>query len=198
MMSEQQYLWAPTPDKPKRGRVWLIVALAVAAVAIVAVLLWAFLRPGSPAAEPASTTSASPSASTSPPTSASPSASASPTSDPTPTQTPITSPPPIPDPDLGAFREQVSGWLNDALTGLDIVSESSGQDARAVIGNLQDDAQRLAESIPPSSISSKWSDGVAAYSRRLSDLNKAVSSGTAPPVDAARTAVTNLRTLAGM
>ncbi len=191
-MSEQQYLWAPTPDKPKRGRVWLIVMLAVVALVIVGVLLWTFLRPGTPAAEPTPSTSSTPTAS------ASPTPTASPTSEPSPTQAPVTSPPPPQAPDLGAFRDQVGGWLDDALTGLDIVSKSSGQDAQAVIGNLQDDAQRLAEALPPSSISAKWSDGVADYSRRLSDLSKAASGGSALSVDAARASVSNLRALAGM
>ena len=190
-MSEQQYLWAPTPDKPKRGRVWLIVLLAVVALAIVGVLLWAFLRPGAPVAEPTPSTSASPTASVSP------TPSTSSTSEPTPTQAPVTSPPPPQAPDMGAFREQVGGWLDDALAGLDIVSQSSGQDAQAVIANLQDDAQRLAEALPPSSISTKWSDGVADYSRLLSDLSKAASGGSTPSVDAARASVTNLRALAG-
>ncbi|MGQ7310483.1 hypothetical protein ACUOFU_02170 [Microbacterium arabinogalactanolyticum] len=195
-MSEQQpeYVWAFPPEKPKRGRVWLIVALAVVAVAIVGVLLWAFLRPGTPVAGPTSSTSASPAASASP----TPTPTTSPTPEPTPTQAPITSAPPVPDPDLGAFRDQVSGWLDDALTGLDIVSRASGQDAVDVISTLQEDAQRLAGTAPPSSISGQWGDGVADYSRRLSDLSKAASSGSALSVNAARTSVANLRALAGM
>lgn len=191
-MSEQQYLWAPTPDKPKRGRVWLIVMLAVLALVIVGVLLWTFLRPATPAAEPTPSTSSTPAAS------ASPTPTASPTSEPLPTQAPVTSPPPPQAPDLGAFRDQVGGWLDDALTGLDIVSRASGQDAVDVISTLQEDAQRLAGTAPPSSISTKWSDGVADYSRRLSDLSKAASSGSTLSVDAARASVTNLRALAGM
>ena len=66
-MSEPQpeYVWAFPPEKPKRGRVWLIAGLAVVAVAIVGVLLWAFLRPGAPVAGPTSSASASPAASAS-------------------------------------------------------------------------------------------------------------------------------------
>ncbi|MGB3730979.1 hypothetical protein [Microbacterium sp.] len=191
-MSEQQYLWAPTPDKPKRGRVWLIVVLAVVALLIVGGVLWLALRPGAPDADPAATTSPSASAS------ASPSESATPSAEPAPSDTPVTSPPPVPDPSLETFRGQVGGWLDDALTGLDIVSKSSGQDAQAVIGNLQDDAQRLAEAAPPSSISSKWRDGVSQYSTQLSEMEKQAGSRTAVPVNTAEASVASLRDLIGM
>jgi hypothetical protein len=92
----------------------------------------------------------------------------------------------------------VSGWLNDAVTGLDIVSGTSGQDALSVIDTLQNDAQRLSETSPPSSISSQWTDGVAGYSQRLGELREAVSGGSSASVDAARSAVENLRSLVGL
>ena len=60
-MSEQQpeYVWAYPEEKPKRGRTWLIVGLAVAAVVIAVLVFWLFLRPGAPLASATATPSAS-------------------------------------------------------------------------------------------------------------------------------------------
>jgi len=171
-MSEQQYLWAPTPDKPKRGRVWLIVMLAVVALVIVGVLLWAFLRPGNPAAEPTPSTSSTPTAS------ASSTPTASPTSWPSPTQAPVTSPPPPQAPDLGAFRANVSPVLADAQRGLQIVHESDPQEAVQNIGLLQEDAGRLADVIAPGSIASQWNSGLDTYAASLQTLRSAYENGT--------------------
>lgn len=171
-MSEQQYLWAPTPDKPKRGRVWLIVMLAVVALVIVGVLLWTFLRPATPAAEPTPSTSSTPTAS------ASPTPTARPTSGPSPTQAPVTSPPPPQAPDLGAFRANVSPVLTDAQRGLQIVHESDPQEAVQNIGLLQEDAGRLADVIAPSSIASRWDSGLDTYAASLQALRSAYENGT--------------------
>lgn len=193
---QPEYVWAQSDEKPKRGRAWLIVLLAVVAVVIAAFVFWLFLRPGAPLAQPTPTwtSSSTPSAtSTSTPTQ-------TPTDSSTPeaTPTPIDTPPPPPDPSIAVFRGQVSGWLDDALTGLDIVSESSGQDSLAVIDNLRGDAQRLAETPAPSSIASDWSDDASRYGESLTELRKAVSSGSAASVDAARSSVQNLRELVGL
>lgn len=203
-MSEQQpeYIWAPTDETPKRGRVWLIVGLAVAAVAIAVAAFWLFLRPGAPLASATPTASASPSASVSPSASASATESATPSAAPSeapePSMTPVTTPPPPVDPSVDAFRGQVGGWLNDALTGLDIVADSRGSDAVPVVDNLRDDAQRLAEVPAPSSISSDWNEAVSDYSGRLTELRKAVSSGSDVSVDAARVSAQRLRDLVGL
>ncbi|HWU27636.1 MAG TPA: hypothetical protein VN041_00895 [Microbacterium sp.] len=173
-MSEQQYLWAPTPDKPKPGRVWLIVVLAIAAVAIVGVLLWLFLRPETPAPHASPTASASPSASASPTPTPTPSASV----EPSPTPPPTTAPP-IPDPALSVFQGKVSPVLNDARRGLQIVGESDPQEAAQNVGFLQEDAGRLAEVVAPSSIASRWSTGLDAYATSLQALRKAYEGGTA-------------------
>lgn len=203
MMSEQQpeYVWAYPEEKPKRGRVWLIVGLAAAAVAIAVVVFWLFLRPGAPLADPASTQT--PTAGASP--SGSPSASEGPTgtpdppvASPEPSMTPITTPPAPSDPSVDAFRGQVQGWLDDALTGLDIVSESSGQDATSVIDTLRADAGRLAELTPPSSIESDWQDALGMYSERLNGLRSAASSGDDISVDASRGALRSLREIVGL
>lgn len=198
-MSEQQYLWAPTPDKPKRGRVWLIVVLSVVALLIVGGVLWLFLRPGALDADPAATTSPSASASATPAESATPSMSPTlePTDDPT---APVATEPPIVDPTMKAFRGQVSGWLGDAGTGLDIIAGSSGQDALPVVETLQQDAQRLSDAQPPAAIMEQWYGGVGAYSQKLQDLHSTISggSGVAGAMAAVRTELTDLKSLVGL
>lgn len=197
-MSEPQpeYVWAHSEEKHKRGRVWLVVTLAVVAVAIAAIAFWLFLRPGAPLAQPTPTSTSMPSPSPSVVDTATPIPTAS--SSPEVTPTPLDTPPPAPDPSLDAFRDQVSGWLDDALTGLEIVSTSSGQDAASVVDNLRGDAQRLAEAPAPSSITADWSTRVSNYSDRLTELRKTVSSGAGASVDAARAAAQSLRDLVGL
>ena len=196
--------WAPLEPKPSnRGRVWLIVGLIVAVLVIVGVLLF-FLLPRGETPTPGASGSPSPSASAS--TSPSPSPSASPTqtetpqptAEPVPTMTPITTPPPVADPSVDAFRGQVQGWLDDALTGLQIVSESSGQDATEVIESLQADAQRLGESAPPSSIESAWGSALSEYAQALTSLHSDTAAGMQPSVDSARSAANQLRGLVGL
>jgi hypothetical protein len=94
----------------------------------------------------------------------------------------------------------VSGWLSDAPRGLDIVTEANPDDALAVVDSLEQDARRLSDAQPPSSIEQKWRDGVTAYSQRLSELRAAIlaESETADAVDAARTAVQELQDLVGL
>ena len=193
-MSEQQpdVQWAPIPPKPKnRGRVWLIVGLAVAALIIVAVLLfWLIPRGGGqPIGTPTPTASSSATQIPTPIPSSSP--------DPT---APAETPPPVPDPTIETFRAQVAPWLDDALTGLDIVSDAGGPDALGVLDTLQGDAQRLSDAQPPSSIDQQWRDGVSAYAQRLVELRSAVSAGSATgdAVEAARSEALELRTLVGL
>lgn len=196
-MSDEQpeVRWAPIEPRPKNDRrIWIIVGSIVVAVLIVAALVF-FLIPRS--GEPA------PGASGSPMPSASASPSLGDTAEPgTPAETPapeITPPAPV-EPTLDAFRTQVTGWLTDAPQGLDIVAGSSGDEALSVVDSLVDDAQRLSDTQAPSSIDPQWRDGVSAYSQRLSELRSAVSGGSGVPsaVDAARTAVQNLRGIVGL
>lgn len=174
-MSEQQYLWAPTPDKPKRGRVWLIVVLSVVALLIVGGVLWLLLRPGTPDADPAATTSPSSSASPSPSESATPSAepSASPSSAPSSEPTP----PMPPAPDLTAFRANVAPVLADAHRGLQYATDEDPQQAAQDIGLLQEDAGRLKNYVTPASISSKWTAALSDYSTALKNLRAAYDGG---------------------
>ncbi|WP_431792569.1 hypothetical protein [Microbacterium paraoxydans] len=186
--------WAPLPPAPKRtGRVWLIVGLSVAALAIVGLLLF-FLLPRD--GDPAPVSSASPS-----PT-ATPSETPAPTTTPsaTPEPTPITTAPPIGDPTVEVFRDKVSGWLNSADRGLDIVAGASGQDALPVVDSLQEDAQRLGDALPPSSIQDSWRSGVEAYAQRLTALRAAIEGGSGVPgaIDSARAAAADLRRLVGL
>ncbi|WP_102192829.1 hypothetical protein [Microbacterium aurantiacum] len=199
-MSENQpeVRWAPIPPKPKNGRrIWLIVGLTVTALAIVGALLFFLLPRGAatPDVTPSPTTAPTP---TPTPTST-PTQTPAPTPPP-PSPEPVVTEPPVADPDLDAFRDQVSPRLSDAMTGLDIVSETSGQEALSVLDTLQGDAQHLAGVVAPSSIQATWYDSVSAYAQRLEELRAAVDAGsdTAGAVDAARAAAEHLRGLVGL
>lgn len=188
--------WAPIPPKPNnRGRVWLIVGLSVLAIAIVAALLF-FLLPRGEEPDPGSTLTPTPSASASP----SETATTPPSTGPEPTSEPVETPPPPADPTIDAFRAQVEEWLGSAVTGLDIVSATSGQEALTVLDSLDQDAQRLATSAAPASIQEDWSSRVDDYIERLSALREDVAAGgsTDSSVDAARSSLQDLRSLVGL
>ncbi|MFJ2505649.1 hypothetical protein [Microbacterium sp. NPDC087592] len=192
--------WAPLPPQPKRtGRIWLIVGLSVAALAIVGLLLF-FLLPRGDAPAPSESASPTPTASVTPTSTPTPTPTPTATTAPEPEPTPALTPPPATDPTIEVFRGQVSGWLNSAPRGLDIIAGASGQDALPVVDTLQQDAQRLSDAQAPSSIASKWYDGVTDYAQRLTQLQAAITndSGVAAAVDAARTSVNALRSLAGV
>lgn len=197
MTNDQQpeLRWAPLPPKPSnRGRIWLIVGLALAAIAIVGVLLFLFLPRGE-SPDPGVSASPGPTAT----------ATSSPTPQPTATQGPTEPPaqteaPPVVDPSVQSFRTQVAGRLQDAAQGLEFVGGATGQDAVSIVDTLQQDAQRLAETPPPSSISAKWNDGLSAYSARLTDLRSALESGSSitGPLSDARSALQTLDDLVGL
>ncbi|MFF7292088.1 hypothetical protein ACFY9N_06080 [Microbacterium sp. NPDC008134] len=184
--------WAPIPPKPKnRARIWIIIGSVILAVAIVAALLWFFLLRGNtpggaPTPDPSSSQTASPTPSNEP----SPGASATPSQDPG-------TPPVIPAPELDAFVTQVQPRLDDGIRGLDMLAQLSGQDAVGVVDQLQQDAQRLAETTPPSSISDAWFTAVSEYSSALTDVRAAAESGgnTADAVTTARERLQPLRDL---
>lgn len=193
-MSEQQpeLRWAPIPPAPKRrGRIWLIVGLSVLAVAIVITLLVLALPRGG-SAEPTPSPSSSPS----------PTPSATPTQTPTPepTPTPETSPPPVADPDLDTFTTLVQPRLDDAVTGLGFLPGMSGQEAAQIVDQLQQDAERLADSVAPSSIATEWSNAVADYASKLVSLRSAIDSGasTGAPLTAASNSLQAVRALVGL
>lgn len=191
-MDEQQpeLRWAPLPSRPKKtGRIWLTIGLAVAVLAIVAALLLFFLSRDDFSSTTADA-SPSPSQTTSESSSA-PSGTA---------ETSAATPPAVTAPTPDEFRNQVSGWLDDALQGLDIVADSSGADALPVVETLQQDALRLSDAQPPSSIDQQWRDGVSTYANQLAALKQAITdnSGVGDAIDAARIAAEDLRALAGL
>ena len=157
-------------------------------------LLLFFLLPRDGGPEPVGSTSPSPTATPS----ETPTATPAPTT--TPEPTPITTAPPIGDPTIEVFRDKVSGWLNSADRGLDIVAGASGQDALPVVDSLQEDAQRLGDALPPSSIQDSWRSGVETYAQRLTALRAAVEdgSGASAAIDSARAAAADLRSLVGL
>ncbi|WP_337750189.1 hypothetical protein [Microbacterium sp. B19(2022)] len=200
--SQPDLSWAPLPPQPKRtGRVWLIVGLSVAALAIVGLLLF-FLLPRGDSPEPSESASPTPTASATPTSTPTPTPTPTPTATaaPEPEPTPALTPPPATDPTVEVFRGQVSGWLNSAPRGLDIIAGASGQDALPVVDTLQQDAQRLSDAQAPSSIATKWYDGVTDYAQRLTQLQAAITndSGVPAAVDAARKSVNALRSLVGL
>ena len=190
------------PEKPQRGKGWLIAVLIVVALAVAAALVFFFLsQDGAPAPDASASPSASPTATPTP--SATPTETPAPVPTPTPTPgeiTPLPSPPPATAPDLGAFAAEVQPFLDDALTGLSIAEGSSGTDAALVVETLQGDVGRLAERAVPASISDDWSDALARYSGHLSDLHSAYVRGSdsARALAAARASVQELRGLVGL
>lgn len=189
-MSEQtpELRWAPIEPKPRnRGRIWLIVGLVIAGLAIIGASLFFLLpRDGNPA----------------PGVSGSPSPAASDTAPPplSPTQTPEMTPPAAVDPTIEVFRERVGGWLTDAPRGLTIVAGETGEAALAVVDTLEQDARRLSDAQPPSAIEQQWRDGVNTYSQHLAEVNAALTEGSdsAGAVAAARAAVQELQNLVGL
>ena len=193
-MSEQQpaVQWAPIPPKPRnRGRVWLVVGLSVAALIIVGVLLF-FLIPREdeqPVGRPTPTASSS--------ATQTPTLIPSPSSDPT---APAETPPPVADPTVETFRGEVQVWLDNSLIGLDIVGDTSGQEALSVIETLLADAQRLGERAAPSSIEGDWYAGVSSYVEELGALKSAAAerANTDSAAESARVAAQTLRKLVGL
>lgn len=179
---QPEYVWAHSDDKPRRGRVWLIVVLAVVAVAIAAAVFFLFIRPSLPAAveTPVPTASASDSPSPSATPSATPTPTPTPTASPTavPTAEPTAPAPPKPvDPSIATFREKVAPVLSNAQQGLQYASESDPQQAAQDVGFLQEDAGRMADYVAPSSISAKWDSRLDDYARALQTLRTAYENG---------------------
>ncbi|WP_309128030.1 hypothetical protein [Microbacterium sp.] len=209
MSSDQQpdYVWDFGRQRKQRrpARAWLIVALTVLAIAIAAVLFWVLFRPGASTAERTATPSASSVGTMSP--SATPSPSVTPTLAPTPTPTPTTSaaptirptPPRPTDPDLASFRDEVGPVLDAAATGLRYAREEGGMAAMQDVMLVQQDAERLTESVAPSAISERWSDALATYGRALETLRAAYERGDAAHAEdrAATAALSELNDIAG-
>lgn len=184
--------WAPRGQATSnRWRIWLIVGLIVAGLVVAAVLVFLLVSRDE---APGATETPSPSATSSPTDSGSPSA------EPEPSMTPITTQPSADAPSEEAFRAQVGFWLDDAARGLDIVADSNGPDATAVLQTLKEDAQRMSDAQPPSSIAENWASDLSAYAQSLADLQSAVSSGSglSATLETARSRVQTLSALIGL
>lgn len=197
-MSEQkpEAVWVFPDEPPRRGR-GVLIALIVVAVLVVAAVLAFFLIPrgtGSPSPTGSPTSSASPSPTTKP----SPSPSATTTGAPLPTPTaPQTTPPQPGDPSVEVFRGIVQPRLDDARTGLGMISAQPGEGG-PVVDQLLQDAQRLSDAVPPSGIADQWRSALSDYSQSLSDVRAALNGGdTGGAVAAAQQKVTTLLSLVG-
>lgn len=189
-MSEQtpELRWAPIEPKPKnKGRIWLTVGLVIAVLAIVGALLF-FLLPRGDAPAPGASGSPVPATESAAP------------GGPDESPDPATTPPPPVDPTIDVFRELVKGWLTDAPGGFAIIERSETEDALAVVDTLEQDAMRLSDAQPPSSIDPQWRAGVGVYAQRLADLRASITSSgdTAGALAAAREAITSLNTIIGL
>ncbi|MFE6734186.1 hypothetical protein [Microbacterium sp. NPDC057650] len=185
---EPEYVGSFPPEQKRHpGRVWLIIGLSVAAVAIAVVLFLLFLPRTAPSPDSTDTPTPTPTASASPTVTSTPTPT---TPAPTPT-TPPQTPPPVGDPSLEVFRDKVRPVITDADTGLRMLSGMSGQDAVQVVDQLRQDAERLSDSVAPSSIAAEWQTKSAAYLNALSRLQDAYANGTS--TDAALTSATSAK-----
>lgn len=182
--------------KSNQGRNWLIAILVIVAVAIVSVPLY-FLLASASEAEPTPSSTAS--------ASASPTPTSTPISTPTATPGETTEPEPdptqpaVPDPDLGTFTEQVQPRLDDAVRGLQLVTDNIDLGAQ-IVDSLQQDATLLSDAVAPSSIAGDWSSAVSQYATSLNELRKAYDTGADPqqPLDAAGAALQKVRAVVGL
>lgn len=187
----------PEEKKSNKGRIWLIVGLVVAAVAIVVALLWIFLPHNS--AAPTSSPSPSTSESATPTPTSSPSPTPTEPAPPSPEPT-ATTQPPVPDPDMSEFAETVRPRLDDAVRGLDLVTQLDGDGAAQIVDSLQIDAEWLSGAAAPNPIADEWSSRMSTYSTSLTKLRSAYENGTdsQKPLDDAMTALNEARALAGL
>lgn len=188
---QPEAVWVFPDDKRNRGRIWLLVILGLAVVAMVVALLWFFLpRADDPSPTPTPTPTATSSATPTP----SPSPTATPTTPPTPP------PAPDPDPDLEGFRAEVQPRLDDAVHGLDMVAGEDSSFAISVVESLQIDAAWLAGVGAAPSIADAWYAAVPAYGSALDALRAAYENGAAPDaaLGDATAALNDLRALVGL
>ncbi|MGP6171505.1 hypothetical protein ACTU6U_04275 [Microbacterium sp. A196] len=193
---QAEWIFPEEEKKSGKGRVWLIVGLIVAALVIIGAVLF-FLIPRDETPGPDASATPSASATTTPSGTPSAAPSDGPSTEPS---EPITTPPPVPDPDMGTFVGQVQPWLDDAVTGLDMVANMSGQEAAQVVDSLQGDADRLSGVVAPSSISSEWYDGVSTYASDLRALRSAIDTAAdvQAPLSTASASLQELRAMIGL
>jgi len=177
---EPEYVWDFGRERRRTGRVWLIVGLSVLAVAIAVALFVLFFRPwavSDPRPSASATVSATPSDTPTPTSTPTPSASPTPTATATAPVTTAPTPPAPVDPGLADFRGKAGPVLDAAATGLGYARDEGGMSAMQDVMLVQEDAQRLTESVAPSSIASRWADAVGTYNRALEALRAAYERG---------------------
>ncbi|WP_460799728.1 hypothetical protein [Microbacterium sp. GXF0217] len=204
---QQEAVWYFPPKKNSSGKIWLIsalagIALAIAVVFLVFVLPSAFGPEASPSPTPTDSASPSPSptATETPTPTPTPTPTVTPAPTPTPTPAPEDSAPPVPDPGVGDFAAQVQPVIDDAATGLQYAAEAGGEQAANDVGLLREDAERLSDTPPPSSIAADWASGVSNYLSALDNLQNAYRSGgdTTGAQSTATSALQTLRDIAGI
>lgn len=170
---------AASEGTPGRGRIWLIVGLVIAIVAVAAVVLL-FVLPRS--GDTAPTQSPTPAVST-PTGSAEPSP--SPSDDPSPTPQPT---------ELEPAAQRIDDQLGEALADLDAISDSPADVSLGIVDELQDAAQRLSDSLPGAGIEDAY-DELQAYSAALTDVRSALADGgsVTAALETARSALSELR-----
>lgn len=194
---QPEYIWDFGRRRRHPGRVWLIVGLTAAAIAIAAALFMMFGLPhmtGGSLSRPVPTSSEVPSAAPAVTPSATPTQTSPATPPPTHTPEPAPAPPsPAPaDPGLADFRNKVAPVLEAAKTGLAYAREEGGMAAMQDVMLVQQDAERLTESVAPSSVAQRWADAVEDYARTLEALRSAYERGQdAASADRAATAALN-------
>lgn len=182
-----EWIFAEQKSRDK-GKIWSIVGIVVFGLLIVGALLF-FLIPRGEDSSPSATPTG---AATSSPTPGS-STSTDPADEPDSTQ------PPVPDPDLETFTAQVQPRLDDAVHGLDLVTNNLDLGAQ-IVDSLQQDATILSDTPAPSSIADDWSAAVSKYAAKLAELRATYDddSDPQPALDAATAALQKVRALVGL
>ena len=184
---QPEAVWVFPETKTDKGRVWLIVILAIVAVAIVGAL-FVFLMPRDGGVEPM------PSPTTS--TTVSPTSAATPTE----VQTPEPTQPNVPAPDLETFSEQVQPRLDDAVRGLQLISDNVDLGDQ-IVDSLQQDAAVLSDTAAPTSIASDWTSLVSQYATNLNELRETYNNDAdnrQSAIDAAEAALQKVRATVGL
>lgn len=195
MSDEQQpgpeWIFAQQKQRDK-AQIWWIIGFVVFALLIIGALLFFLIPRG---AEPGPTPSPSPTRTATPTPTSTPTSppTATPTDEPAPTQ------PPVPDPDLETFTAQVQPRLDDAVHGLELVTQNLDLGAQ-IVDSLQQDATLLSDAVAPSSIADDWYSTVDQYASKLAELRATYDNGSdpQPALDAATAALQKVRAVVGL
>ncbi|MGO1266979.1 MAG: hypothetical protein ACTMIY_10140, partial [Microbacterium gubbeenense] len=178
MSDEQQpgpeWIFAQQKRRDK-AQIWWIIGFVVFALLIIGALLFFLIPRG---AEPGPTPSPSPTRTATPSPTPTSSSTPTPTTPPTatPTDEPAPTQPPVPDPDLETFAAQVQPRLDDAVHGLDLVTQNLDLGAQ-IVDSLQQDATLLSDAEAPSSIADDWYSAVNQYASKLAELRATYDNG---------------------